>query len=71
MPEEIKIPIEPGFYWAKSKEGYKWWNLILYVYGESPFLKVRAFDYADSDRIGFLVTDPESAIFGPRIDAPE
>lgn len=35
--------VEPGFYWAKSKD-YKWFNLIVEVYGEHPFLRIRAWN---------------------------
>jgi hypothetical protein len=57
-------PTEPGLYLAKSDCFYKWWDLLVYVYGKPPYLRWRLWDY---DRN----TQPDQNIFflcfGPRI----
>lgn len=37
------IPMKAGLYFAISGE-YAWYNLIVEVYGEPPFLKIDAWD---------------------------
>jgi hypothetical protein len=32
-------PDKPGIYWAKSGT-YQWWNLLVLVFGESPYLRM-------------------------------
>ena len=33
-------PDKPGLYWAKSRESMEWWDLIVEVAGEAPYLEV-------------------------------
>ena len=33
-------PKEPGLYWAKSREAMEWWDLIIEVHGEAPYLNI-------------------------------
>jgi hypothetical protein len=60
-------PSEPGLYWARSR-GYRWWNLIVRVGGEPPYLSIVAIrDSVD--------LQPENAdkiyTFGDEIKPPE
>lgn len=59
---------EPGFYWAKTKD-YQWWNLIIWITGTAPFLRVAVWDYHGS----FAQTDVdvERIEIGPRIERPD
>jgi hypothetical protein len=38
------LPTEPGLYLAKSRDSYKWRNLVVEVNGEAPFLRIAAWD---------------------------
>lgn len=51
----IKDVKEPGFFWAKS-ENYKWYNLIIEVFGDYPFFKIRAWNRG-LDKMGFIDAD--------------
>lgn len=60
-------PDSIGFYWARSGS-YKWYNLIVEVYGESPFFGLRAWDISDQ-RIG-KVNSWDIKAWGPKIEQP-
>lgn len=49
MISDCDLPTETGFYWAKERN-YKWWNLIIHVYGTSPYLRVEIWKI-NSERI--------------------
>lgn len=34
------LPSEPGVYWCRSTGGHKWYDLIVEVTGEVPFLHI-------------------------------
>jgi len=51
----IKEVKEPGFFWAKSGS-HKWYNLIIEVFGEHPFFKIRAWNIS-CDKKGLIDTD--------------
>jgi len=42
------IPKVSGFYWARE-QGFKYWNLIVYVYNEAPFFQIDTWDYAKGE----------------------
>lgn len=48
----IKEVKEPGFFWAKSGK-YQWHNLIIEVFGEYPFFKIRAWNRS-CDKTGLI-----------------
>ena len=52
---KIKEVKEPGFFWAKSGS-HKWYNLIVEVFGEYPFLKIRAWSLS-SGKLGVIDAD--------------
>jgi len=66
-------PSEPGFYWGfdivahEGKSFKSKYNLILEIYGESPFLRIRAWN-----RLNNSIQDyhPSKIIFGPKIEEP-
>lgn len=41
MPKNM--PAGPGIFWARLR-GFKWWNLIVYIYGDAPFCKADTWD---------------------------
>lgn len=58
-------PDESGFYLARGK-GFKWWNMIAYVYGSAPFLKVDVWYYTEDKCLENAdITSIEE--FGPKI----
>lgn len=61
-------PTEAGLYWAKSGT-YKWFNLIVEIYGESPFFKIRAWCRPKDQIINISHTD--IAEWGDKIVEPE
>lgn len=61
------LPKEPGFYWGKSDD-CKWWNLIIQVYGDSPFFRIDGWDISEDDIFADIDRVCE---FGPAIDSPE
>ena len=63
------IPTETGFYWAKSDVGYKWYNLIVNIFGEAPFLQWEAWNIVKKIVVKG-VGSPEF-IFGEKINEPE
>lgn len=61
----VNWPQGQGFYWARYR-GFKFWNLILSVYGDVPFLRIDAWDMSENKVIENL--DPETIQeFGPLI----
>lgn len=67
IKEDKNKPTEPGFYWARES-GYQWWNVIVMVEGESPYLSYRAWDRTEGVTVG---KDPSDYYFGPKIEEPE
>lgn len=63
------IPTEPGFYWAKSRS-YKWYNCIIQISGESPYLEWTVWDRAN-DKLLMGKGVPSEFTFGLRINEPE
>ena len=68
----INMPDKKGIFWAKS-HGYNWWNLIIVVYGESPYFRVDIWDYvggtlvqeaqlSDIDEVGPKIADEAPAL---------
>lgn len=65
------MPKEPGYYWAKES-CFKWWNLIIRVYGDSPYLR---YDTWNIYRDKLIPDDRRSETFigeiGPKIEEPK
>ena len=61
------MPTETGIYWAKCSNS-KWFNLLVEVYGNAPFLKIRGwnrthdriynYDVWEIDEWGFKIEEP-------------
>lgn len=62
------IPTKPGIFFAKTP-GHKWFNFIVEIYGNAPYLRYRAWD-RKNDRI-VNGNDPDQFVFGPEIEEPE
>ena len=63
--------ITPGFYWARSRPQFAWYNLIVKVTGTIPFLHIVAWNLSPLENKLESVHDPSAIIWGPRIDCPE
>jgi len=61
-------PTEPGYYWARRNNAFRWWNLIVRIHGERPYLSFMSWDILDNKIEGGA--DPSCFDFGPRIDDP-
>jgi hypothetical protein len=61
-------PTEPGLYLARASN-YKWWNYVVSVYGEAPFLQFLSWDRVSS--ITKNEFDKSGIEWGPKIDEPE
>ena len=68
----MACPTEPGLYLAKSRDDFKWWNLIVEIQGEPPFLYFRGWDRSGVSKDGtvFGGQDPKDypIVFGPKIE---
>lgn len=66
------LPAEPGFYWGRGNK-YKWWNLIVRIGGDSPYLRVNWI--LDLSIVKFYssseIWDVDFDVIGPKIDKPE
>lgn len=58
------LPQAPGIYWARSP-GQTYWNMIVEVGGEVPWLKV-----VDSWSRGDGIASPNDCYYGPKIEVP-
>lgn len=63
-------PTEPGLYWARSRSGMQWYDLIVEVVGEAPWLEI---GYILDRKHGKTTTDIILPAWGPKIcdRAPE
>ena len=61
------IPKEPGYYWARTA-GYGWWNLIVHIKGDTPYLHYRGWNLSEEKQ--FSGNLPYNIYFGPRIQDP-
>ena len=60
-------PAKPGFYWARSRPTFNWYNLIVHIYGDVPYLSYETWDLLNNTiERG---TDPDY-YFGPEIERP-
>jgi hypothetical protein len=69
--QEEKMPKEIGFYRAREQK-YKWWNLILRIFGIPPYLRCEAWKIDDQSIIpDSRRYDLRIAEIGPKIPDPE
>lgn len=73
------MPSGPGIYWAREK-GFEWYNLMVYVYGVVPFMRMDVWyindtgyaqedvDTADIEEFGELIVVEPPKVEGPRED---
>lgn len=66
--EKAKWPTEPGFYLAATS-GYQWWNLVVHVRGEVPYLRIDAWSFIE-DRVFANIPIYDIEQFGPKISNP-
>lgn len=59
-----------GFYWAKTNESFKWWNLIVQIHGDPPFFKLTVWSRTESKIVERSYPDPDW-VWGPRIEEPK
>ena len=71
---QAQCPTEPGFYWAKSKEDWPRYDLIVEICGEVPYLYWKAIRFRESaERLLYPhhhEGHPSNFIFGPLINLP-
>ena len=71
MSDNVKnTPTEPGFYWAKSDNDYKWYHLIVNISGESPYLEWVAWDRGPINGKIIKGSGKPDFIFGDKINEP-
>jgi hypothetical protein len=61
-------PSKPGFFWAKSS-GCKWYDLILNVYGEAPYLKIQGWSRRNGSGV-YKYEPGDIEEWGPEIQDP-
>jgi hypothetical protein len=68
---EKNLPQVPGFYLARMR-GFRWWNLLVWVYGTPPFLKADAWRL-DTGNVAKSIDIDEICEFGPSLmeDPPD
>lgn len=59
--------ITNGYYWAKTS-GYKWFNAVIHVYGDTPFCKIEGYDFSNNKEVKDISAIDE---FGARIPEPK
>lgn len=72
MSEEKQHPTpdKAGYYWARRRGDFQWYNLIVRVCGEAPMLSIHTvFSFSD-DKLYTSLT-PSEIHWGPEVDRPE
>lgn len=70
----MKRPTEPGLYWVRSSKNYSWYNFIVKVGGEQPYLKIEwVIDTGIEPGMYVKVEDHkiDKFIWGPKIEIPK
>lgn len=65
----MEKPKKPGYYWAKSDDKFKWYNVIICIKGEAPYLHYVAWRRGLTDELMHGI-DPDGYVFGPEIPVP-
>lgn len=63
------VPTEPGLYLARDPR-YTWWNWVIWVLGEPPFLRAEGWDFSNSS-VWKEVMREKTLVWGPKIEEPE
>lgn len=66
MSLPMNAPNEAGFYWARER-GTNWWNYIVRVTGEAPYLKI---DFVWKRAENSFAEPYRVFAFGPKIEIP-
>lgn len=61
-------PNRPGYYWAKSGN-YKWFNLLVCIHGDAPFLKIKAWNLVE-DKV-FIYESSDITEWSDEISKPK
>lgn len=62
-----QCPTEPGFYWAKSEDRYCWWDVLVEILGQPPYLYWKAIHFPEiAVKEGY--GHPTGYIFGPTVE---
>lgn len=62
-------PSEPGLYWVKT-DGYRWFNAIAHIWGETPYLHLSSVYFPYDSSVRKLALS-DIAEWGDRIPQPE
>jgi hypothetical protein len=67
----MKPPTKPGLYIAR-KSDFQWWNLVVIIEGEEPYLHYVAWDRANWGRASIEKGNkpPVSWVWGARVEFP-
>ena len=66
--DKYNVLKESGFYWAKSGD-YKWFNCIVHIHGEVPYLEWTVWDMGLNERLLKGKGKPDF-VFGLKIEEP-
>ena len=69
--EDHNLPKEPGLYFATDFPLKANWELIVNVYGETPFLKCDMWNYLPPKINPVSCLYPNQLYYGPKIEMPE
>jgi len=64
---EKNIPDKPGLYLARSTKEHRWYNLLVEIYGVTPYLKTRV--WASTGLADHVEQDADAAnyYYGPQL----
>lgn len=69
MADDKNLPNSAGFFWARSSPDMEWWDLIVRVYGEAPFMELDIYDVL-RDNLDLAASVDNIDLFGPEIIVP-
>jgi hypothetical protein len=67
--KEYPMPTKSGFYWARSKRSMLFYDLIIQIHGNVPYLSFKKWDYNLNEFTHGI--EPTGYHFGPEIIRPE
>jgi len=65
----MSTPNKAGHYFGRSSKEHEWYDLIIYVVGEAPMLRIEHVYCRLQDKL--LSANPEDVCFGPELEIPE
>jgi len=69
MKNTKNLPKKPGYYWARSDKYYEWYNMVVDVYGTSPYYRIQGWKIGVEKDFGNMILE-DIADFGPEIKRP-